>query len=131
MNTSSGKASHQIQFSRRSTTTARVIAWTFCCMTLIAFGVVASRGNSASSNRSARLHKRNKFFNPKAVPLAASGDPCVLGVNVDQVVSLREVPVAQPCAVVWNPTAQGPIPGPDVALTFQPLSVEIVRTRPP
>lgn len=125
MNTSSGKLSHHTQFSRRSTTTTRVLAWTFCCLTLLAFGVVASRGNSASRSRK-QLHKRNRFFNPAAVP-QANVDPCVLGINVDQVVSLREVPVPVPCAVVWNPATQGPIPGPDVALTFQPLSAEIVK----
>jgi len=126
MNTSSGKASQPIQFSRKSTTTARVIAWTFCCLTLITFGVVASRGNSALRSREG-LHKRNRFFNQAAVPRGTNVDPCVTGVNVDQVVSLREVPVPVPCAVVWNPATQGPIPGPDVALTFQPLSAEIVK----
>jgi cytochrome c peroxidase len=128
MNTSSGKASHQIQVSRRSTTTIRVTAWTvtFCCLTLIAFGVVASRGNSASRN-SERLHKRSRFFNPGAVPHGINVDPCVLGVNVDQVVSLKEVPVPVPCAIVWNPKKQGPIPGPEIALNFQPLSAEIVK----
>jgi cytochrome c peroxidase len=93
---------------------------------LIAFGVVASRGNSASSSRK-QFHKRNRFFNPAAVRQGTDVDPCVTEVNVDQVVSLREVPVPVPCAVVWNPATQGPIPGPDVALTFQPLSAEIVK----
>jgi cytochrome c peroxidase len=87
--------------------------------------VVSSRANSALRS-SERLHKRNKFFNPAAVP-HGSADPCVLGLNVDQVVSLREVPVPVPCAVVWDPATQGPIPGPDVALTFQPLSAQIVK----
>ena len=126
MNTSSGKAPHQIQFSRRSTTTTRVIALIGCCLMISAVVVVSSRGNSALRSGE-RLHKRNKFFNPSAVPLATSGDPCVLGLNVAQVVSLRAVPVPVPCAVVWNPATQGPIPGPDVALTFQPLSAEIVK----
>jgi cytochrome c peroxidase len=126
MNASSGKASQKIQFSRRSTTTTRVTTLTFCCLAVIAFAVVASGGNSVLRN-SQRLHKRNKFFNPKAVPHASNADPCVVGVNVAQVLSLREVPVPQPCAVVWNPATQGPIPGPDVTLTFQPLSTEIVK----
>jgi cytochrome c peroxidase len=126
MNTSSGKPSHQIQF-QKSTTTTRVITWTCCCLILISVAVVVGRGNSASSTRSERLHKRNKFFKAAAVPQAASGDPCVTGVNVAQVISLREVPVPMPCAVVWNPATQGPIPGPDVTLVFQPLSAEIVK----
>jgi cytochrome c peroxidase len=125
MNTSSGKAPHPIQFSRRSTTTTRVIALTVCCLIISAVVVVSTRGNSALRS-SERLHKRNKFFNPAAVPHGSS-DPCVLGLNVSQVVSLREVPVPVPCAVVWDPATQGPIPGPDVALTFQPLSAQIVK----
>src|SRR6202158_1638146 len=126
MNTSSGKAPHQIQFSRRSTTTTRVIALIGCCLMISAVVVVSSRGNSGLRSGE-RLHKRNKFFNPAAVPHATSADPCVLGLNVDQVVSLREVPVPVPCGVVWNPATQGPIPGTEVALTFQPLSAEIVK----
>jgi cytochrome c peroxidase len=125
MNTASGKAPHPIQFSRRSSTTTRVIALTVCCLIISAVVVVSTRGNSALQS-SERLHKRNKFFNPAAVP-HGSADPCVLGLNVDQVVSLREVPVPVPCAVVWNPATQGPIPGPDVALAFHPLSAELVK----
>jgi cytochrome c peroxidase len=127
MNTSSGKAPHPIQFSQRSTTTTRVLALTVCCLIISAVVVVSTRGNSALRS-SERLHKRNKFFNPAVVP-HGSADPCVLGLNVDQVVSLREVPVPVPCAIVWDPaTHKGDgIPGPDVALTFQPLSAEIVK----
>src|ERR1700676_4228838 len=102
MNTSSGKAPHPIQFSRRSTPTTRVIALIGCCLIISAVVVVSSRANSALRSEE-RLHKRNKFFNPAAVP-HGSADPCVLGLNVAQVVSLREVPVPVPCAVVWNPT---------------------------
>jgi len=127
MKTSSKKGSKPVPADHGSATLIRVMVLACCCVTMIAFAVVASRGNSASSTRSQRLHKRNRFFNPKAVPLATSLDPCVPGVNVDQVLSLREVPVPVPCAVVWNPATQGPIPGPDVALTFQPLSAEIVK----
>src|ERR1700731_839400 len=126
MNTSSGKAPHPIQFSQKPTTTTRVIALIGCCLIISsAVVVVSSRANSALRSEE-RLHKRNKFFNPAAVP-HANADPCVPGLNVDQVVSLREVPVPVPCAVVWNPATQGPIPGPDVALTFQPLNAEIVK----
>src|SRR4029077_9811843 len=126
MNTSSGKAPHPIQFSRRSTTTTRVLALIGCFLIISAIVVVSGRANSGLRS-SERLHKRNKFFNPAAVPHGPSGDPCVLGLNVDQVVSLREVPVPVPCAVVWDPATKGPIPGPDVALTFQPLSAQIVK----
>ncbi len=126
MNTSSGNSQPTL-FSRKSTTTTRVITWTCCCLILIAVGVVTTRGNSAPRSPK-QSHKRNRFFNPAAVP-QASEDPCVLGISVDQVVSLREVPVPVPCAVVWNPATQGPIPGPDVALTFQPLTTDIVQNQ--
>jgi cytochrome c peroxidase len=69
-----------------------------------------------------KLHKKNAFFNATLAAAPAAG-----AVTVDQVVSLREVPVPEPMAVVWNPAAQGPIPGPDVSLNFQPLSAEIVK----
>jgi cytochrome c peroxidase len=118
MNTSSGKASHQTQFSRRSTTTARVITWTFCCLTLIAFGVVASRGNPASRSRE-QLHKHNPFFNPNAV---------APGITVDQVVSLKEVPVPEPMAAIIVAPIQN-IPGPGTDLNFQPLNTEIVKSQ--
>src|SRR5260370_35691783 len=80
MNTSSGKAPHPIQFGRRSTTTTRIIALIGCCLIISAVVVVSSRANSALRS-SERLHKRNKFFNPAAVP-HGSADPCVLGLNV-------------------------------------------------
>jgi cytochrome c peroxidase len=73
-----------------------------------------------------KLHRKNAFFNAALAAAPAAGT-----VTVDQVVSLREVPVPEPMAIVWNPaappTGQGPIPGPDVALNFQPLSAEIVK----
>ena len=125
MNSSSGNASQPTLSSRRYTTTTRVITWTICCLILIAVGVVTTRGNSAPRSPK-QSHTRNRFFNPKAVR-QASQDPCVVDVSVDQVVSLREVPVPFPCAVVWNPTTQGPIPGPSVALTFHPLNIELVK----
>jgi cytochrome c peroxidase len=125
MNASSSKPSRPIPFGHKSTKTTRVITLALCCLALISVAVEVGRGNSALG-KSQRLHKRNKFYNSKAVPLA-SVDPCVVGINVDQVVSLREVPVPVPCAVIWDPATQGPIPGPDVALTFQPLATQIVK----
>src|SRR5437660_1238203 len=103
--------------------------------------VVAGIGKAASPTESpeqkrSRLHKRNRFFNPaaaaaKAAAAAAAtpsaGVPVASFPNVEQVSSLREVPVAEPMAVVWDPATQGPIPGPDTLLGFQPLSTEIVK----
>jgi cytochrome c peroxidase len=63
------------------------------------------------------LHARNRFFNPAAV------SP---GVTVDQVVSLREVPVPEPMAVVIPGTIAS-IPGPGTDLNFQPLTAQIVQ----
>jgi cytochrome c peroxidase len=68
-----------------------------------------------------QLHSKNRFFNP------AAGRAQAPFPTVDQVLSLREVPVAEPMAVVWDPATQGPIPGPDTPLDFQPLSAEIVK----
>ncbi len=116
MNTSSGKAPHPIQFSRRSTTTTRVIALIGCCLIISAVVVVSSRGNSALPSRE-RLHKHNPFFNPKAV---------APGITVDQVVSLKEVPVPEPMAAI----IVGPITGPGTDLNFQPLSTDIVKSQP-
>src|SRR5207253_629680 len=58
---------------------------------------------------------------------SSAGVPVASFPNVEQVSSLREVPVAEPMAVVWDPATQGPIPGPDTLLGFQPLSTEIVK----
>ncbi len=44
-------------------------------------------------------------------------------VNVEQVVSLKEVPVPAPMAAV----IVGPIPGPGTDLNFQPLTADIVK----
>src|SRR5260370_1673234 len=116
MNTSSGKAPHPIQFSRRSTTTTRVIALIGCCLIISAVVVVSTRANSALRSGK-RLHKRNKFFNPKAV---------APGITVDQVVSLKEVPVPEPMAAI----IVGPIPAPGTDLNFQPLTTDIVKSQP-
>ncbi len=116
MNTSSGKAPDPIQFSRRSTTTTRVIALIACCLIISAVVVVSSRANSALRSGE-RSHKHNPFFNPKAV---------ARGITVDQVVSLKEVPVPEPMAAV----IVGPIPGPGTDLNFQPLSTDIVKSQP-
>jgi cytochrome c peroxidase len=116
MNTSSGKAPRPIQFSRRSTTTTRVIALIGCCLIISAVVVVSSRANSALRSGE-RLHKHNPFFNPKAV---------APGITVDQVVSLKEVPVPVPMAAI----IVGPIPGPGTDLNFQPLTTDIVKSQP-
>ncbi len=60
-------------------------------------------------------HEHNPFFDPSARPVG--------NVNVDQVVSLKEVPVPEPMAAIITP----PIPGPEVDLNFQPLATEIVK----
>jgi cytochrome c peroxidase len=119
MNTSSGKAPHPIQFSRRSTTTTRVIALIGCCLIISAVVVVSSRANSALRSGE-RLHKHNPFFNPKAV---------APGITVDQVVSLKEVPVPEPMAAII-PAPISNITGPGTDLTFQPLTTEIVKSQP-
>jgi cytochrome c peroxidase len=117
MKTSSKKGSKPVPANHRFTTMTRVIAYTCCCLTMIAFAVVASRGNSAL-HRGERLHKRDKFFNPIVV---------APGVTVDQVVSLKEVPVPEPlAAVIVAPISN--IPGPGTDLNFQPLTTEIVQS---
>ncbi|HUE52736.1 MAG TPA: hypothetical protein VMO80_10370 [Terriglobales bacterium] len=64
------------------------------------------------------MHKRDKFFNPIVV---------APGVTVDQVVSLKEVPVPEPlAAVIVAPISN--IPGPGTDLNFQPLTTEIVQS---
>ncbi len=111
------------RFRISRTTTA--IALLTTCFTVL-FIIALTRHTKAADSlpprlpldraaRLARLHKRNKFYNPK---LLAPGQ-----VTVDQVVSLKEVPVPEPMAAV----IVGPIPGPDTPLNFQPLTTSIVK----
>lgn len=145
MEMSSTKVGKLFEIGRRSTLAKAVVCTT--CLTLIIVAVVAGVGKAAPRSESqeqkrSRLHKRNRFFNPAAAAAAAGakaaaaaaaistpsdGVPVSSFPNVEQVSSLREVPVAEPMAVVWDPATQGPIPGPDTHLDFQPLSHEIVK----
>src|SRR5438270_467161 len=141
METSSDKVGKLFEIGRRSTLAKAVVCTT--CLTLVMVAVVASVGKAASptetqEQKRSRLHKRNRFFSPAAAAAKAAaaataaatpsaGVPVASFPNVEQVSSLREVPVAEPMAVVWDPATQGPIPGPDTPLTFQPLSTEIVK----
>lgn len=86
------------------------------CLCLVA-ALILSGPTKAAAPQHKRLHARNRFFNPAAV---------ATGVTVDQVVSLREVPVPQPMAVVIPGTIAS-IPGPGTDLNFQPLTGQIVR----
>ncbi|HYL12296.1 MAG TPA: cytochrome c peroxidase [Terriglobales bacterium] len=97
-----------LEIGRRSTLAEALVCT--ICMTLIMVAVVARVGKAASPTRKV------------ASPRQLSSFP-----TVDQVVSLREVPVAEPMAVVIpvDPTKAFPadsIPGPDVQLTFQSLT---------
>jgi cytochrome c peroxidase len=143
MKTSSDRLRKLIQIGRGSRLTPAVVCTT--CFTLVLVAVMVRVGKAASPTenrelRLSRLHKRNRFFNPKAAAAAAPtaaataaaattavAAPAVPFPTVDQVLSLKEVPVADPMAIVWDPVAQGPIPGPDTPLNFQPLSAEIVK----
>lgn len=112
---------------------SNAVVCTTCLSLLIIVGVVAIGKASQPAHQKvqirSKLHAKNAFFNASLA--AASPAPTV---TVDQVVSLREVPVPEPMAVVWNPApvsagGQGPIPGPGVDLNFQPLSAEIVKNQ--
>ena len=120
----SRKASKRTQNEQRITTLSKALIVTGYCLFVILTIALASTGKPGtnSPNSRERLHKRNRFYNPVAVR-QTNQDPCVTGVNVDQVVSLIEVPVPQPCAVI----VVGPIPGPDTQLNFQPLTTNIVK----
>jgi cytochrome c peroxidase len=127
METSSSRVGKLLQIGRRSTLDRAVVCTT--CLVIILVAVVARVGKAAqptgkSVQIRSKLHKKNRFFNAEQAATPASGQ-----VTVDQVVSLREVPVPEPMAVVWDPVAQGPIPGPDTDLNFQPLTAEIVKNQ--
>lgn len=123
--TSSNRVGKLSQVGSRSTLDRAVIGTT--CLTIILVAVVARVGKAALPTGKtvqirSRLHQKNRFFNAQQAATPRPGQ-----VTVDQVVSLREVPVPEPMAVVWDPAAQGPIPGPDTDLNFQPLTTEIVK----
>src|ERR1700739_3941979 len=113
METSSDKVRRLLEIARRSGLTQAVVCTT--CFTLMLVVVMARAGKAAAPSgkeqRSTRLHKRNKFFNPAAAaaataaPITAAGTaaPSVPFPTVDQVLSLKEVPVADPMAIVWDP----------------------------
>jgi len=133
MKTSSNKVGKLLAIGRRSTLAKAVVCTT--CMTLIIVAVVASVGKATSGQeeKRARMHKRNPFFDPaaaaaKAAAAAAAVAPSA-GVPVesfpltDQVVSLKEVPVAEPMAVVIPVTTTSPAASiPQGHLTFQSLT---------
>ena len=131
MQKASHSASTPSQFGHRSQLSKAVVC--AACLTLLIIVGVVSIGKASQPAQKqvqirSKLHAKNAFFNP-----AAAAAPAATTVTVDQVVSLREVPVPEPMAVVWNPAAppagQGPIPGPDVSLNFQPLTAEIVKNQ--
>jgi cytochrome c peroxidase len=128
----------RVSTGRRFRLTPAVVCTTCFTLALVVLVVRVGRAaphTDAREQRLNRLHQRNKFFNRAAVAAAAptaaatiaAAAPSAPFPTVDQVLSLKEVPVADPMAIVWDPVAQGPIPGPDTPLNFQPLSVEIVK----
>src|SRR4029077_19602094 len=125
METASNRATTPSQIGRRFYPSKAAVCTT--CLTLLMIVAIALIGKASQPAQKQvqirpKLHAKNAFFNAS---LAAA--PAASTVTVDQVVSLREVPVPEPMAVVWNPATQGPIPGPGVDLNFQPLSAEIVK----
>jgi len=96
-------------------TLAKIAALVVCCFALILIAATAG-ADKPGQTRKENLHARNHFFNPQAHPP---------GVTVDQVVSLKEVPVPEPMAAV----IVGPIPGPDTNLNFQPLTTSIIKNQ--
>ena len=125
METASNQATTPSQIGRRFYPSKAAVCTT--CLTLLMIVAIALIGKASQPAPKQvqirpKLHAKNAFFNAS---LAAA--PSASTVTVDQVVSLREVPVPEPMAVVWNPATQGPIPGPGVDLNFQPLSAEIVK----
>jgi cytochrome c peroxidase len=130
MERASNQATTPSNIGRRSPLSKAVVCTT--CLTLFMIAVVAVIGKASQPVHKqvqirSKLHRKNAFFNAALAAAPPAGT-----VTVDQVVSLREVPVPEPMAVVWNPAptaagGQGPIPGPAVALNFQPLSAEIVK----
>jgi len=125
METASNRATAPSKIGRRLYPSKAAVCTT--CLTLLMIVAIALIGKASQPAQKQvqirpKLHAKNAFFNAS---LAAA--PPASTVTVDQVVSLREVPVPEPMAVVWNPATQGPIPGPGVDLNFQPLSAEIVK----
>ena len=96
-------------------TLGKMAALTACCFALVLIAATAG-ADKPGQTRKEKLHARNHFFDPQAHPP---------GVTVDQVVSLKEVPVPEPMAAV----IVGPIPGPDTNLNFQPLTTSIIKNQ--
>ena len=128
METASKQATTPLQTGRRSKVTTVVVCT--ACFILALVVVLAGAGKAASpagsmNPRLSRLHQRNPFFN-RAAPAAASsslGTPVGSFPHGDDVVSLKEVPVAEPMAVVIPVTttpAAASIPAGN--LTFQSLT---------
>src|SRR5260370_2035399 len=120
MKNSSQRQLERASGGERSRRLSRAVVFTSCFALImaVAFALIMA---VAFAGVGKQLHSKNRFFNP------AAGRAQAPFPTVDQVLSLREVPVAEPMAVVWDPATQGPIPGPDTSLDFQPLSAEIVK----
>ena len=134
MATWANRARKLFEIGRKSTWVPAVVCTT--CMILIIVAVVVRGGKAASGTeeKRARLHKRNPFFDPaaaaaKSAAAAAATAASSAGVPVesfpltDQVVSLKEVPVAEPMALVI-PVKTTPAAAsiPSGHLTFQSLT---------
>jgi len=93
----------------------------YCLFLMFAIVLVSTAKSPAPAKRS-RWHQRNPLFNPAAIPT---------DVTVDQVVSLKDVPVPQPMAAIvictTTPCSASVIPGPGTDLNFLPLSSQIVK----
>jgi len=132
METASNRATTPSQIGRRFYPSKAAVCTT--CLTLLMIVAIALIGKASQPAQKQvqirpKLHAKNAFFNAS---LAAA--PAASTVTVDQVVSLREVPVPEPMAVVIrcpsnNPTCRSTdvIPPPGTDLNFQPLTAEIVK----
>src|SRR5438270_3599061 len=132
METASNRATTPSQIGRRFYPSKAAVCTT--CLTLLMIVAIALIGKASQPAQKQvqirpKLHAKNAFFNAS---LAAA--PAASTVTVDQVVSLREVPVPEPMAVVIpcppsKPTCRSTdvIPPPGTDLNFQPLTAEIVK----
>jgi cytochrome c peroxidase len=105
----------QIQSKQGMATWSKALLITGYCLFLM-FAIVLVGTAKPPAPKVSRWHKRNPFFDPNAIPK---------GVTVDQVVSLKDVPVPEPVAAVII----GTIPGPGTNLNFQPLTTNIVKSQ--
>jgi cytochrome c peroxidase len=125
----------KVSTGRRFRLTPAVVCTTCFTLALVVLVVRVGRAaphTDAREQRLNRLHQRNKFFNPLAARDASTpslGTPVASFPTGDQVVSLKDVPVAEPMAAVIPVVTPGvnPIPGPDTPLNFQPLTADIVK----